>query len=281
MDEKQKVSLTVSHVVHGLCSTLYSYTSADNSVIVATDSIKNSIFILAKQNPVNPPELFASTVGSHFIHKYAHIHTAHVDVVLHRWARMAIDGQQHPHSFVRDSQEERVANVVVQRTGGIQVTSGIKGLTMLKSTGSQFHGFIRDEYTTLKDTWDRILSTDVDGTWTWKTFATLSEVEENEKQTAIFDATWAAARDTFLHFFAVENSPSVQNTMYKMADRILEAQPLVETVDLSLPNKHYFELDLSWHKGLENTGENAEVYVPQTNPNGLIKCTVARKPSAN
>jgi len=91
-----------------------------------------------------------------------------------------------------------------------------------------------------------------------------------------FDAAWKTTRDITFKLFATEDSPSVQNTMYKMCNEILAAEPLVEAVDYSLPNKHYFEIDLSWHHGLKNTGEDAEVYAPQSDPNGLIKCTVTR-----
>ncbi|KZZ94007.1 urate oxidase UaZ [Ascosphaera apis ARSEF 7405] len=263
--------MTVCCLLEGDIDT--SYTKADNSVIVATDSVKNTIFILAKQFPVNPPELFASILGSHFIEKYPHIHATHVSLTLHRWTRMTIDGKPHPHSFLRDGEEKRTVNVDVYRNKGIQIQSGIKGLSVLKSTGSEFHGFIRDEFTTLGETWDRILSTDVDATWNWQLFPTLSSIQ---LVSAKFDAAWQAARDITLNWFAKDVSASVQATMYKMADSILAVEPLVQSVDYSLPNKHFFELDLSWHKGLKNTGKDAEVYVPQTNPNGLIKCSVAR-----
>ncbi|BDD58193.1 hypothetical protein MAP00_003491 [Monascus purpureus] len=265
------VEMTVRVLLEGDIET--SYTKADNSVVVATDSIKNTIYILAKQNPVTPPELFGSILGTHFIQKYDHIHVAHVNIITHRWTRLNIDGKPHPHSFYRDSEETRDVQVDVTEGKGIDINTAIHGLTVLKSTNSQFWGFVRDEYTTLAETWDRILSTDVDANWQFKRFSNLDEVKANIPK---FDATWAAARDITLKTFAEDNSASVQNTMYKMADQILAFQPLVETVEYSLPNKHYFELDLSWHKGLKNTGKDAEVYVPQTNPNGLIKCTVAR-----
>ncbi|KOS21188.1 Uricase [Escovopsis weberi] len=250
-----------------------SYTDADNSVVVATDSIKNTIFILAKQNPVTPPELYASILGSHFVRKYAHIHAANVSVKTHRWTRIDVDGKPHPHSFLRDGQETRNVEVRAARGAGISVTSAIAGLSVLKSTGSAFHGFVRDEYTTLPESWDRILSTDVDASWTWKTFA---DVDAVQRDAARFDDAWNRARDITLKLFCEDESPSVQNTMYKMCEQILAAVPETELVAYTLPNKHFFELDLSWHKGLENTGKNAEVYVPQTNPNGLIKCEVAR-----
>ncbi|KAK2813675.1 hypothetical protein FQN50_000073 [Emmonsiellopsis sp. PD_5] len=250
-----------------------SYTQADNSVVVATDSMKNTVYIQAKLHPVTPPELFASILGTHFVETYSHIHSAHISIVTHRWTRMALDNVPHPHSFLRDGTETRNVNATITKGNGIEITSAISGLTVLKSTNSQFHSFIRDEFTTLPETWDRILSTDVDASWTWEPFANLDAVKADIPK---FDATWNAARDITMRTFAAENSPSVQNTMYKMADQILAAEPSVALVDYSLPNKHYFEVDLSWHKGIKNTGKDAEVYIPQSGPNGLIKCSVGR-----
>lgn len=260
-------------------------------MVVATDSIKNTIYIKAKENPVTTPELYASALGSHFIEKYRHIHAAHIKVITHRWTRMTIDGKPHPHSFSRDGADTRITNVEVRRGQGIRIQSGISGLLVLKSTGSQFHGFVRDEFTTLPEVWDRILSTDVDSVWNWKNFATVAEVKAFVPK---FEKTWTDARNITMKLFAEENSPSVQNTMYKMCEKILEAAPDVETVEYSLPNKHYFEIgrflpfglpyhfanltpDLSFHDGLKNTGKDATVYAPQSGPNGLIKCTVGRK----
>lgn len=250
-----------------------SYTEADNSVVVATDSIKNTIYIKAKENPVTPPELFASIVASHFVDTYKHIHAAHVEVVVHRWTRMTVDGKPHPHSFFRDGVETRNVEVTVREGKGIDIRSGISGLLVLKSTGSQFHGFIRDDFTTLPEVWDRILSTEIDNKWKWNTFSTLPAVRAFMPK---FDKAWEDARAITLKLFADENSPSVQNTMYKMCECILAAVPEVETVEYSLPNKHYFEIDLSFYKGLKNTGADTTVYAPQSGPNGLIKCTVER-----
>ncbi|KAK0761778.1 hypothetical protein N5P37_004577 [Trichoderma harzianum] len=263
--------MTVSCLLEGDIDV--SYTKGDNSVVVATDSIKNTIFITAKLNPVNPPELFAAILGSHFIDTYSHIHAANVKVITHRWTRMEVRGKPHPHSFLRDGQETRNVEARISRKGGIVINSGIEGLTVLKSTGSAFHGFVRDEYTTLGETWDRILSTDVDATWKWKTFADVAAVREAVPK---FNPAWEQAREITLTRFAEDESASVQNTMYKMCEQILGAVPETELVTYSLPNKHFFELDLSWHKGIKNTGKDAEVYVPQSNPNGLIKCEVAR-----
>lgn len=219
-----------------------SYTRADNSVVVATDSIKNTIYIAAKQNPVAPPELFAAILGSHFIKQYSHIHGAHVKVAILRWVRMDVDGKPHPHSFVMGGQETRNAEACVRRDGNgisVDLTSSIQGLTVLKSTGSAFHGFIRDEYTTLPETWDRILSTDVDASWKWSSFGNLPAVEAALPE---FDQAWEAARRITLKLFAEDESPSVQNTVYKMSQEILKAVPRTDSVSYSLPNKHFFEI---------------------------------------
>ncbi|KAG6063411.1 hypothetical protein E4U32_001274 [Claviceps aff. humidiphila group G2b] len=263
--------MTVCCLLEGDIET--SYTHADNSVVVATDSIKNTIFITAKQHPVNPPERFASVLGNHFIQQYSHIHVANVNIVTHRWNRIDVDGKPHPHSFIKDAGETRNVQVRVSRQHGIDITSTIAGLSVLKTTGSAFHGFVRDEYTTLPETWNRILATDVDASWKWSTLADLEAVEHDAPK---FDKAWEAAREITLKLFAQDDSASVQNTMYKMSEQILEAVPDTESVAYSLPNKHNFELDLSWHKGLKNLGADAEVYVPQTSPNGLIKCEVSR-----
>ncbi|KFY16542.1 hypothetical protein V492_01260 [Pseudogymnoascus sp. VKM F-4246] len=275
-DEKTGVQdvteMTVCALLEGEIDT--SYTVADNSVVVATDSIKNTIYITAKQNPVTPPELYASILAQHFVDKYKHIHAAHVKVTVHRWTRMTLDGKPHPHSFFRDGNETRNVEVTAREGKGIEVRSSISGLLVLKSTGSQFHGFVRDEYTTLPEVWDRILSTEIDSTWKWNNFESLRAVRASVPK---FDKAWAAAREITMKLFAEENSPSVQNTMYKMCEHILQAVPDVETVEYSLPNKHYFEIDLSFHKGIKNTGADTTVYAPQSGPNGLIKCTVGRK----
>ncbi|KAH7144462.1 uricase [Dactylonectria estremocensis] len=263
--------MTVCCLLEGEIET--SYTEADNSVVVATDSIKNTIYITAKENPVTPPELFASILGDHFIQKYAHIHVANVKVVTHRWSRMDVDGKPHPHSFIKDSDEVRNVEARISRKDGISIKSSIAGLTVLKSTGSAFHGFVRDEYTTLGETWDRILSTDVTAAWKWKAFENLEAVQGAVPK---FDEAWNSTRGITLKLFAEDESASVQNTMYKMCEEILAAVPDVQTVIYELPNKHYFEIDLSWHKGLKNTGKDAEVYAPQSGPNGLIKCEVSR-----
>ena len=222
------------------------YTKADNSVVVATDTMKNTVYIMAKQHPVHPPELFGAYVANHFIETYKHIHTAIVTVKTHRWTRMTVDGEPHPHSFLRDGSETRNCTVTATEGLGTSIRSAIAGLLVLKSTGSAFHDFVRNEYTTLPDVYDRILSTEVDAGWVWRMFKSVQEVESVAKD---FDSAWDSARTITLNTFATDSSASVQNTMYKMCEQILSVVPSVNAVDYSLPNKHYFEIGTVPHQG--------------------------------
>ena len=201
--------------------------------------MKNTVYIMAKQHPVTPPELFASITASHFVETYKHIHVAHVKVITYRWTRMTIDSKPHPYSFFRDGAETRNVEAMATEGEGISIRSAIAGLLVLKSTGSAFHGFVRNEYTTLPEVDDRILSTDVDAGWTWKIF---NGVEAVTAAADKFNEAWSAAREITMKTFATDDSASVQNTMYKMCEQILAAVPGVEAVDYSLPNKHYFEI---------------------------------------
>ena len=264
-DSTQDITeLTVETLLEGDIAA--SWTHADNANIVATDTQKQTVYLLAKQHPVNPPERFAATLAEHFLKEYPWMHTASAKVVVHRWTRLDVSGKPHPHSFMRDGDETRVAEAVARREGAnddqnqrqngsqqaavggegggargisITMTSGIKGLLLLKTTGSQFWGFHRDAYTRLPETKDRILSTEVEVQWRWRQFLDLQDLVRVESG---FDSAWADARRITLEAFAEEDSPSVQNTMYVMSDRILAAQDAVEEVEYSLPNKHYFEI---------------------------------------
>ena len=216
-----------------------SYTAADNSVVVPTDTMKQTTYIMAKQHPVNPPELFGAILASHFTDTYKHIKTAEVKIIQHRWTRLEVDGKPHPHSFFRDGSDTRVVEAVSRKGEGIDIRSGISGLLVLKSTGSAFHGFNKDEYTILKETYDRILSTSVDANWHWNTFSKVADAEAAQDK---FGAAFKAAREITTSTFATDDSASVQATMYKMCEKILATESTIKAVDYNLPNKHYFEI---------------------------------------
>lgn len=197
---------------------------------------------LAKKHPVSPPELFASIVAAHFPATYRHISGARCIVVQHKWTRIIVNGTPHKHSFLRDGEDVRIAKSYFQRSKGFKITSGLENLLVLKSTGSAFHGHIKDKYTTLPDVYDRIFSTEVTCGYNWRLFKDLDDVKKNA---ANFEAAFERVKETTLSTFATDDSASVQATMYKMMQIILTGFKDVEDVSYALPNKHYFQIDMS------------------------------------
>ncbi|ESK86273.1 uricase (urate oxidase) [Moniliophthora roreri MCA 2997] len=202
-----------------------SYTQADNSVIVATDSMKNITYYLAKVSPhILIPERFALHLGTHLVSKYGHLHKAFVTVEQLRWSRIDVNGKPHDHSFLRDGDEKRVVKVEVDASAGKdkivgKVTSGISDLLVLKSTGSAFRSFIRDEYTTLAEVDDRIFSTSVDLLYTFTPIDIPAPKDELKLDFSvpqvIQGGVWDTkvpekARGVTLEVFAEDDSASVQ-----------------------------------------------------------------------
>jgi len=260
-----------------------SYTQSDNSVVVATDSIKNTVYIKAKESKnVLQPESFALELGTHFVKTYAHIYKAFIDITQLKWSRIPIDGEPHPHSFQRDGDDKRIVSVEVDASQGkdkisAKVKSGIQDLLVLKSTGSAFENFVRDEYTTLPEVSDRIFSTSVDCSYDLVLPSTSLTVEGVSDLGVPFDAIYKSVVDTTLKIFAEDASASVQATLYKMCEKIIHDNKAVSDVTYRLPNQHYFAVDMSYYKGYKNTAVgDAEVYMPVSAPSGLITATVTR-----
>lgn len=247
-----------------------SYTEANNKVIVPTDTVKNTILVLAKKNAIGSIEAFASLLALHFTKKYDHITGATVKITQQKWDKY------HEHSFIHGGAEVKIVELAYEEAKPLEykLTTILKGLTVLKSTNSMFYDYNVCEYTTLKPTKDRILSTDIlmkldfDGAKLGK----LEGVAEGTKNKE-FEAIFASCRDTTLTIFKEENSASVQATMYNMATQILKDNNLVKFVTYELPNKHYILFNLEWFDGEKNDNE---LFYPSSDPNGLIKCTVGR-----
>ncbi|SCV02605.1 LAME_0H03268g1_1 [Lachancea meyersii CBS 8951] len=254
-----------------------SYTEADNAPIVPTDTVKNTILILAKKYDTFPLEKFAAKLALHFTSKYDHVSGLTVKITQDRWVKYDVDGKVSQHSFVYQGPEKKIVFLDYDKKNGpnnYALSTSIKDLTVLKSTNSMFYGYNVCEYTTLKPTTDRILSTDIFATMDWcpEKLGCLNSVASGSKD-AIFDKAYFNARDITLDIFAKENSPSVQATMFNMATAILKEAPQVSYVSYELPNKHYFLFDLKWFEGLENDNE---LFYPSPHPNGLIRCKVGR-----
>lgn len=251
-----------------------SYTKADNSPIVPTDTVKNTILVEARKTDVWPTERFAAHLAEHFVNKYSHVSGIDVQIIQHKWSKYEVGGKLHDHSFKKDGEDVKITKLSYKKNGEFKLSSSLKDLTVLKSTGSGFVDFHLCDYTTLKPTTDRILSTDVDCVWNFdsKKIGSIKNIYKLADK-GVFDDYSSKVLKITLDRFALENSPSVQATMYNMSSDILDECQYIETVSYSLPNKHYILFDLSW-KGLDN--DNVLFY-PSPDPNGLIKCTVGRE----
>lgn len=283
---------TVRCLLHGE-SLVPSYTEGDNSPVVATDTVKNTLNYLAKVLPAEDvlcPERYALSVIDHFLTTYAHIDKTEVDLIQHKWTRIELDakdGGAHKHSFVRDGEEKRTVRALGERQGkDIKVTTlegGIKGLLVLKSSGSAFHSFHRDSFTTLKPVNDRIFSTEVECSYSINLpLASLTTLLQDKASLPHFCEINASVKKHILRVFALDNSASVQATMYRMAEAIIgdAANAAVQDVSFALPNKHYIPIDLGF-KGLSNLDEkDAEVFLPTAHPSGFIRAKISRTAAA-
>ncbi|TCK25861.1 factor-independent urate hydroxylase [Pseudonocardia endophytica] len=235
--------------------------SGDNSRVLTTDAVKNTVNAFAKEagDAVRTPELFGLELARHFT-GVPQVERVRVRIETFPWRRLDHAGRPHPHAFARDGGHVRTTTVTRTADGGEWVTSGVKGLVVLKSTDSEFHTFYTERYTTLPETTDRVMATEVTSQW-WH-----AEAPDD------FDAAHARVIEAMTSAFAGHHSLALQQTLYEMGVQVLAAQPGIGEIRFSLPNKHHFLLDLSPF-GLKNPGE---VFHADDRPYGLIEGTVRR-----
>jgi urate oxidase len=239
------------------------HTSGDQSDVLPTDTQKNTAFAFAKEKGIGALEDYALTLGGHFLDASPAAEGARVEVEEYTWERIPVDGQEHDHAFVRAGSGVRNTVVNVEGRGADRkayVVSGISDLVVLKSTGSEFHGFLKDKYTTLQETSDRILATSLVARWRYDH----TEVD--------WDKSYDSIKRLLLEKFATIHSLALQQTLYGMGEAVLEQHPEVAEIKFSAPNKHHFLVDLSPF-GVENPGE---VFIAADRPYGLIEATVTR-----
>jgi urate oxidase len=249
--------LTVSTALRGDLDA--THLKGDNSGVVTTDTQKNTAYAFAKESPVGEIEDFALRLGRHFIAEYDHITSARIMIDEHAWDRISVDGQPHEHAFSRAGDEKRTTAVTVQDDRA-WVVSGLTGLVVLKSAGSEFHGYPQDRYTTLPETDDRILATAVTARWRY------------QGQDIDWRKSFHDIRRIMLETFATLHSYALQQSLYAMGEAVLQQRPEVAEIRLSLPNKHHFLVDLTPF-GLTNDNE---VFYAADRPYGLIEGTVLR-----
>lgn len=236
-----------------------SYTDGDNTSVLPTDTMKNTVYALAAQGAITDPEPFALRLGCHFLDRNPRLVRVSIDMTEHLWSRIRNGEREHDHAFVRTGPEVRTVSLQVNRRRSI-LWSGIADLLVLKSAGSAFDRFLTDEYTTLPETRDRLLATALTATWRYR---------EHDMD---FGPSWDAARRILLDTFANHHSESVQHTLHAMGEAVLDAIGEITAIRLVMPNKHHLPFDLS-RLGLENRNE---IFVPTDEPHGLIQATITR-----
>jgi urate oxidase len=237
------------------------HTDGDQSHVLPTDTQKNTAFAYARKHGVTSPEDYALALGGRLLEATPAANGAVVRVEEYAWDRIEVDGAGHDHAFVRRGGEVRTTTVDVTAQGPA-VMSGLQDLVVLKSTGSEFKGFLRDEYTTLPDADDRILATELRAEWH---YAPGADVDWN--------ATYDAVRTLLLATFATTYSRALQETLYAMGRAVLEARDEITRIGFTAPNKHHFLVDLAPF-GLDNPGE---VFIAADRPYGLIEATIMRE----
>jgi urate oxidase len=236
------------------------HTEGDNSLVLPTDTMKNTVYAKARELTLGAPEDFGIALAQHFLGASAAATSASVGVTEHGWRRLDVGGVPHEHAFERRSSELRLARIALARDGVPDVVAGIDDLLILKSGRSAFSGYPHDKYTTLRETDDRILATSISTHWRYRA------------GTTSFVAQFHAVRRVLLETFAHHDSKSVQHTLYAMGEAALKNCEAVNEISITMPNKHHLLVDLA-PIGLDNPNE---IFVPTSEPYGLIEATLTR-----
>jgi urate oxidase len=260
-DRHDLTDLTVDVALEGDFAA--AHVAGDNTGMLATDTMRNTVYALARgHDDVADIERFGMRLAERFLAAGPTVTRARIRLAEHPWARLeSADGAPQAHAFQRGAGGDRVATVV-GAAGGFEIEGGIDDLVVLKTTGSGWEGYVRDEYTSLAETDDRIMATEITARWAYRD----TDID--------FTAAWNDIRRVVLESFGDHYSPSVQFTLHRMGEAVLEARPEVERISFSLPNKHHLLYDLS-RFGLEN---DHEIFHATDEPYGLIEGTVERAP---
>ena len=244
------------------------HVSGDNAKCLTTDATKNTVNAFAKEHgdAARQPESFGLALARHFVDDVEQVSRARIGLEAYPWVRLEHGGRPHPHAFARAGQYTRTATVTYA-DGRAWVVSGLRDLTVLKTTDSEFHGFYTDRYTTLQPTTDRIMATSVNAQW-W---------HADNGSDVDWGRSFDQARDAMCDAFAGSYSFALQQTMYEMGCAVLDAVPGIAEVRFSMPNRHHFTVDLSPF-GLDNPNE---VFHAADRPYGLIEGTVRREDAAD
>ncbi|MDV6248198.1 factor-independent urate hydroxylase, partial [Rhodococcus opacus] len=255
-DRHEIRDLNVSSCLHGDFDA--AHLEGDQGTVLPTDSQKQTIYSYAKEKGVEFVEEYGLALARHFVDDVEPVRSARIEIEEYVWERVVVDGAEHDHTWTRKGSEVRTAAITVEGTGTDRrewVVGGLKDLVVLKSTGSEFQGFLTDPYTVLEPAEDRIMATSLQARWRFAS----TDVD--------WDAVYAGVRATLLEVFANLHSKALQESLYEMGRAVLERYPSIAEILLSAPNKHHFLYDLT-RFGVENAGE---VFHADDRPYGLIQ----------
>jgi urate oxidase len=236
------------------------FTHADNSSTVSTDTIKNVVNVVARENTALSPEEFCQVLAKRFLDTYPQIASVAITAHETKWERLSFGGKPHPHSFVLDSNGKPTVEVTASRSGVPTLVSGIDGFAFMKSTQSGWENYVKDRYTTIPETADRMCATSMVASWKWS------------DRPASYPAANARILAALLEVFSTTYSKSVQDSLYRMGEAALAAVPEISEISMACPNMHFIPMNLSAF-GLDN---NNDVFLPTDEPHGQIECTVGR-----
>ena len=232
----------------------------DNSKILPTDTMKNTVYSIARSSKATSMEDYAKELADFLLGRNPQVSSASIHVESTMWKRLTIDGKPHPSTFMRGSGELQTTTVERAQGGTFHILSGLDNLVVLKTANSAFEGYIKDSLTTLKETNDRLFGTAVSAECRYIS----SDLD--------FDAVRATIRETMLRTFANHDSKSVQQTLYAMAESALEEVSEIDDIEITMPNKHCLLVDLS-RFGQDNPNE---IFVPTDEPHGYIQARIRR-----
>lgn len=240
------------------------HTEGDNAKILPTDTMKNTVYFVARGSQAQSIEDYAKELVDYLLERNPQVSSAEVNIQSHLWKRLTVDGQPYPTAFMRGSDERQTTSVSRQHGGTFQVRSGFANLTLLKTAQSGFVGYIKDKLTTLPETTDRLFGTAVQADWPYTDEAIAEGIDFNKVRKHL--------RETMIATFAKHDSLSVQQTLYAMAEAALHHTDVLDEVHMLMPNKHNLLVDLG-RFGLDNPNH---IFVPTDEPHGTIEATVRR-----
>jgi urate oxidase len=245
------------------------YRSGDNSKVIATDSLKNAVYVLANDHPLRDIESFATDLAQFFSSEYAQVEQSTISIRSRPWRRISVAGAAHSTAFMDSGGEIALCRVLLARDALPELVTGIDGLALLKSADSGFSGFWEDELRTLADTGDRILATTLQASWSYAA----------HPGTADGSDAWTlrreSVRNALLERFATHRSESLQDTLYTLGRAALDACDAVTEIELELPNHHYLPVDLAPF----GRDTRSALFLPSPEPTGRITGTVSRSRS--